>query len=450
MPVAPGTAPAAAPVQLADVAVIGAGPAGLMAAEAASGAGLAVDVFDAMPSAARKFLLAGRGGLNLTHSEALDAFLSRYGERRAQLEPIVREFDPAALRDWADGLGVHTFVGSSGRVFPAEMKAAPLLRRWLHRLRDAGARFHMRHRWTGWGEPAGTTTGSRHPGVVAHALTMRAPDGERLVHARAVVLALGGASWARLGSDAAWVPLLESRGAKIARLRPANCGFDVGTPQGAGWSEHFRVRFAGRPLKSVVAGVDDVAGAPAPRQGECVVTRTGVEGSLVYAFSAALRDAIEARGSATLRLDLAPSRSHARLVAELARPRAGRSLANHLRVRAGIEGVKAGLLRELLAAEDFADPERLATAIKSLPLRLVAARPIDEAISTAGGVAFDSLDAKLMLRALPGVFCAGEMLDWEAPTGGYLLTACFATGRTAGRAAAAWCSGGGPPAGNSG
>ena len=260
------------------------------------------------------------------------------------------------------------------------------------------------------------------------------------------------------------MPLLESRGAKIARLRPANCGFDVGTPQGAGWSEHFRERFAGRPLKSVVAGVDDVAGAPAPRQGECVVTGTGVEGSLVYAFSAALRDAIEARGSATLRLDLAPSRSHARLVAELARPRAGRSLANHLRVRAGIEGVKAGLLRELLAAEDFADPERLPAPVKSLPLRLRGARPGGAAVNTAGGgavgslaaispaggVSFDSLDARVMLRALPGVFCAGEMLDWEAPTGGYLLTACFATGRTAGRAAAAWCSGGGPPAGNSG
>ena len=445
----PGAAPAAARVRFTDVAVIGAGPAGLMAAEAASGAGLAVDVFDAMPSAARKFLLAGRGGLNLTHSEALDAFLSRYGERRAQLEPIVRDFGPAALRDWADGLGVHTFVGSSGRVFPAEMKAAPLLRRWLHRLRDAGVRFHMRHRWIGWGEPAGTMTGSRPPGVAAHTLKMRAPDEERQVHARAIVLALGGASWARLGSDAAWVPLLESRGTKIARLRPANCGFDVGMPQGAGWSEHFRERFAGRPLKSVVASVDGAAGAPAPRQGECVVTRTGVEGSLVYAFSAWLRDAIEARGSATLRLDLAPSRSHARLAAELARPRAGRSLANQLRVRAGIEGVKAGLLRELLAAEDFADPERLASAIKSLPLRLVAARPIDEAISTAGGVAFDCLDANLMLRTLPGVFCAGEMLDWEAPTGGYLLTACFATGRTAGRAAAAW-RGGDPAAANSG
>ncbi len=407
-----------------DVAVIGAGPAGLMAAEAASAAGLAVEVFDAMPSVGRKFLLAGRGGLNLTHSEPLDAFLSRYGDRRAQLEPIVRDFPPAALREWADALGAQTFVGSSGRVFPARMKAAPLLRRWLHQLREAGVGLQMRHRWLGWHADSG-------------ALRLRGPDGERGVQARAVVLALGGASWARLGSDAAWVPWLEARGVAITRLRPANCGFDVGGIQGPGWSEHFRERHAGRPLKSVVAWVDE-AGGNAPRQGECVITETGIEGSLVYAFSAALRDAIEARGAATLRLDLSPGRSHARLAADLARPRGTRSLANHLRVRAGLEGVKAGLLRERLADDDFADAERLAAAIKALPLRLIAARPIDEAISTAGGVSFDALDATLMIEALPGVFCAGEMLDWEAPTGGYLLTACFATGRTAGRAAAAW------------
>ena len=413
------------------VAVIGAGPAGLMAAEAASQAGMAVDVFDAMPSAARKFLLAGKGGLNLTHSEPLDAVLSRYGDRRAQLEAMVREFGPDALRDWAHQLGIDTFAGSSGRVFPTGMKAAPLLRRWLHRLRRSGVRFHMRHRWAGWGE-AGDGQ------AVVQLLRFRTGAGDTLVRAQAVVLALGGASWSRLGSDAAWVPLLESRGATVAPLRPANCGFDVGTPQRRGWSEQFRERFAGHPLKTVVASVDDPAAPPA-RQGECVVTASGIEGSLVYAFSAVLRDAIDATGSATLQLDLAPARSAARLAADLARPRDGRSLANHLRVRAGIDGVKAGLLRECLAAEDFADPVRLAAAIKCLPIRLVAARPIDEAISTAGGVAFESLDRQLMLRATPGVFCAGEMLDWEAPTGGYLLTACFATGRTAGRGAAAWC-----------
>jgi len=412
-----------------------------MAAEAASEAGLIVDLYDAMPSAARKFLLAGRGGLNLTHAEPLEAFLSRYGARRARLEPIVRDFDPAALRDWAHRLGVNTFVGSSGRVFPAEMKAAPLLRRWLHRLRDAGVRLHMRHRWTGWGDAPDAGLPDLASGQCAggHVLRLHAADGEHLVRTRALVLALGGASWARLGSDAAWVPLLEARGVTVARLRPANCGFDVGTAQRRGWSEHFRARFAGQPLKSVVASVDAPDGAGAARQGECVITDTGIEGSLVYAFSAALRDAIEADGSATLRLDLAPARSQQRLAAELARPRGGRSMTNHLRVRAGIEGVKAGLLREWLAADEFADPVRLAAAIKSLPIRLVAPRPIDEAISTAGGVAFESLDGQLMLHALPGVFCAGEMLDWEAPTGGYLLTACFATGRTAGRAAAAWC-----------
>ncbi|HMM51294.1 MAG TPA: TIGR03862 family flavoprotein [Burkholderiaceae bacterium] len=437
---APGEPPRAQP----EVVVIGAGPAGLMAAEAASMAGLAVDVFDAMPSAGRKFLLAGRGGLNLTHSEPLDAFLSRYGERRAQLEPLIRGFGPAELRDWAHALGVQTFIGSSGRVFPAEMKAAPLLRRWLHRLREAGVRLHMRHRWLGWAAAAGEAASGSDAPRAAPALAMLGPQGEFTLHAQAVVLAMGGASWARLGSDAAWVPLLEARGVHIKRLRPANCGFDVGTPQQPGWSEHFRERFAGRPLKSVAASIEGAANAPAPRQGEFVVTDSGIEGSLVYAFSAALRDTIEAAGSATLLLDLAPSRSQARLATELARPRGGRTLANHLRVRAGLEGVKAGLLRELLPAQDFADPERLAAAIKGLPLRLVAARPIDEAISTAGGVAFESLDEHLMLRALPGVFCAGEMLDWEAPTGGYLLTACFATGRVAGSAAAAWCRGQAP------
>ncbi|MCL4184603.1 MAG: TIGR03862 family flavoprotein, partial [Burkholderiaceae bacterium] len=309
------------------VVVIGAGPAGLMAAEAASDAGHAVEVYDAMPSAARKFLLAGRGGLNLTHSEALEVFLSRYGERRAQLEPIIRRFDPAALRDWAHRLGVPTFVGSSGRVFPAAMKAAPLLRRWLHRLRAAGVRFHMRHRWVGWGTDGCDSPASMPRHASAPVLRMQGPDGERLVPARAVVLAPGGASWARLGSDGAWVPLLEARGVPVTRLRPANCGFDAGTPQRHGWSEHFRIRFAGHPLKSVVASVDVPGVALPARQGECVVTGTGIEGSLVYAFCAVLRDAIEASGCATLRLDLAPARSHARLAAELARPRGARSLA---------------------------------------------------------------------------------------------------------------------------
>ena len=401
-----------------SVAIIGGGPAGLMAAEAASNAGARVDVYDAMPSVGRKFLIAGKGGLNLTHSEPPESFLSRYGARRVCLEPLLAGFGPDALRAWARGLGVDTFVGSSGRVFPAGMKAAPLLRAWLHRLRAAGVRFHMRHRWCGWEQNG--------------ALRFFTPPGVRAVHADALVLALGGGSWARLGSTGAWVPLLGARGVRVAPLRPANCGFDVG------WSEHFRARYAGHPLKSVVLAHTGPDGVEHRQRGEFMLTATGVEGGLIYALSARLRDEIEATGAAVLRLDLAPSRDLTQLVCELSRSRGSSSLANHLRRRAGIAGVKAGLLRELLPAEDFADPLRLAAAIKALPLRLIAPRPLDEAISSAGGVAFEELDEHLMIRALPGVFCAGEMLDWEAPTGGYLLTACFASGRAAGAGAAAW------------
>ncbi len=389
-----------------------------MAAEVASGAGARVDVYDAMPSVGRKFLMAGKGGLNLTHSEPPASFLSRYGARRANLEPLLAGFGPDALRAWAHGLGVETFVGSSGRVFPSGMKAAPLLRAWLRRLRAAGTHFHMRHRWSGWDEDG--------------ALRFATPQGERTVRADAVVLALGGGSWARLGSTGAWVPLLAARGVRVAPLRPANCGFDVG------WSAHFRARYAGQPLKSVVLAHVGTDGVESRQQGEFMLTATGVEGGLIYALSARLRDEIEAEGAATLRLDLAPGRDLARLVQELSRGRGSSSMANHLRRRAGIDGVKAGLLRELLPAGDFADPARLAAAIKALPLRLIAPRPLDEAISSAGGVAFEDLDEQLMIRALPGVFCAGEMLDWEAPTGGYLLTACFASGSAAGAGAAAW------------
>ncbi len=405
------------------VAVIGGGPAGLMAAEAISRNGVRVDVYDAMPSVGRKFLLAGKGGLNLTHAEPQDAFRSRYGMRRPQLEPLLDAFGPDALRDWARGLGIETFVGSSGRVFPVEEKAAPLLRAWLHRLREAGVRLHARHRWLGW-----DATG---------ALRFETPQGEQAVPADAVVLALGGGSWPKLGSDGAWVQWLAQRGVEVAALRPANCGFDIG------WSEHFRARFAGHPVKSVVASCAGAAGAVERRQGEFVVTETGVEGSLIYALSARLRDEIAARGAAVLHLDLAPGRELPRLVDELSRPRGSRSLSSHLQSRTGLKGVKAGLLREVLAAEDFADPARLAAAIKALPLRLVAPRPLEEAISSAGGVAFEALDERLMIRILPGVFCAGEMLDWEAPTGGYLLTACFASGRAAGRSALAWLKGAG-------
>ncbi|MDO9598665.1 MAG: TIGR03862 family flavoprotein [Azoarcus sp.] len=413
------------------VAVIGGGPAGLMAAEVLAAGGAAVTVFDAMPSVGRKFLLAGRGGLNLTHSEPATAFLSRYGERATELGPMIAAFDPSALRNWAAALGVDTFIGSSGRVFPLEMKAAPLLRAWLTRLRAAGVGFAMRHRWQGWdGAPAGRR----------QTLRFATPEGERRVSADAVILALGGGSWAKLGSDGAWVAILRERGIAVSDLLPANCGFDVaaGGEGGRGWSAHFRERYSGEPVKSVAARVTDMHGHLHERSGECMISASGIEGGLIYALSAPLRDTLGVTGAAHIELDLAPGRSLERLTTELSRPRGSRSMASHLQGQAGIKGVKAGLLRECLPAADFADPARLAAGIKALPLRLSAARPLDEAISSAGGVRFEALDPQLMLRALPGVFCAGEMLDWEAPTGGYLLTACFASGRAAGAGALHW------------
>ena len=410
------------------VHVIGAGPAGLMAAETIANAGLEVHVHDAMPSAGRKFLLAGKGGLNLTHSEPFDAFVQRYGARRPQVEALLAALGPQALRDWTHALGVDTFVGTSGRVFPKDMKAAPMLRAWMHRLREAGVRFHMRHRWTGWSAEG--------------ELLFETPQGPLAVCALATVLALGGASWPRLGSDGAWVPVLRQRGITVAPLRAANCGFDVArrAPDGRllpGWSDHFRERHAGQPLKTVALSVP-APGRPAHRQGEFVVTEGGVEGSLVYAFSAVLRDLIEAHGEAVMHVDLLPGKSAEQVLREVAHPRGSRSLSSHLQSRLGLAGVKAGLLRELLPREAFADVRVLAAAIKALPLVLVAARPVAEAISTAGGVPFEALDDGLMCRAAPGVFCAGEMLDWEAPTGGYLLTACFASGKVAGRGVVAW------------
>ncbi|MEO8154639.1 MAG: TIGR03862 family flavoprotein [Rhizobacter sp.] len=410
------------PAHSSRVAIIGGGPAGLMAAEVAAQGGLQVDVYDSMPSVGRKFLLAGKGGLNLTHSESLGLFLSRYGSRQAQLAPWLREFGPQQVREWAHGLGLSTFIGSSGRVFPTDMKAAPLLRAWQHRLRASGVRFHMRHRWLGWSEG------------VSPALRFAALQGEQLVEADAVVLALGGGSWSRLGSDGAWVPWLQQRGADIAPLRPANCGFDIG------WSEHFRSRYAGQPLKSVALSVGGGGGAPFHQAGEFVVTETGVEGSLVYAASSRLRDEIAAEGSATMHVDLLPARSLEWVSRELAHPRGPRSLSTHLKTRLSLHGVKSGLLNEVVPRSEMGDAARLASFIKALPLQLKAPRPIDEAISSAGGVRLESLDDALMLSAQPGVFCAGEMLDWEAPTGGYLLTACLASGRVAGAGVVAWLS----------
>ncbi|WP_286609784.1 TIGR03862 family flavoprotein [Variovorax jilinensis] len=399
------------------VAVVGGGPAGLMAAETLALAGVQVHVYDAMPSVGRKFLLAGRGGLNLTHSEPFDIFKGRFGERSGVLEPLLRGFGPDALRAWAHGLGIETFVGTSGRVFPKDMKAAPLLRAWLHRLRQAGVRFHMRHRWLGWPDAS-------MPATTLHFAT---PDGEVDIAHDAVLLALGGASWSRLGSDGAWTPWLAERGVEIAPLLPANCGFDLS------WTPHFRERFAGVPFKSVAISVHDSQGRSFARKGEFVATATGIEGSLVYAASALLRDEIAAHGSATLRLDLLPDRSVDQVRAAVLHPRGARSLASHLKSRLGLEGIKAGVLHEVLTREEMHDPDKLAATIKAVPLRLLATRPIDEAISTAGGVRFDALDESLMATALPGVHFAGEMLDWEAPTGGYLLTASMACGVAAAR-----------------
>ncbi len=399
--------------------VIGGGPAGLMAAEVLAVAGVAVQVFDAMPSVGRKFLLAGKGGLNLTHSEGADAFAGRFGARRGQIEALLQGFGSEALRAWAKDLGVETFVGSSGRVFPKDLKAAPLLRAWLHRLRASGVQFHMRHRWTGWD--------------AQNNLSFETAQGPRSVAAQAVVLALGGGSWPRLGSDGAWAPLLRSRGVAVAPLLPANCGFDVGTEQRKGWTELFSSRYAGQPFKSVAISFTDSAGASFSRRGEFVATASGVEGSLVYAASALLRDEIARAGSATFTLDLLPDMSAQKVQAEVAHARGSRSLASHLKSRLGLEGIKAAILYEVLSKEQMHDLPTLAATIKSLPIRLVAPRPLEEAISSAGGVLFEVLDRQLMLEQLAGVFCAGEMLDWEAPTGGYLLTASMASGFAAGQ-----------------
>ena len=400
------------------LAIVGGGPAGLMAAETARAAGLVVDVYDAKGSVGRKFLIAGKGGLNLTHSDPPELFASRYRERADVVAPWLREFGPEHLREWARGFGVETFVGSSGRVFPADLKAAPLLRGWVRRLREQGVDFHMHHRWTGWSEDG--------------ALAFETKDrGRVFVQADAVLFALGGGSWPELGSDGAWVAPLREAGIEVATLAPSNCGFDVP------WTEHFSSRFAGQPLKQVAIRCD-AAGIRHALRGEFVVTATGVEGSLVYAVSAPLRDAIAREGEVLVHLDLAPDRTLERLRADLAKEDRGRSLSERLRRRAGIDGVKAGLVYECLPKAARDDSATLAAGIKSLPIRLQRPRPMAEAISTAGGVSFDALTANLMAKNRPGVFFAGEMLDWEAPTGGYLLTACFASGKIAGRAAAEW------------
>lgn len=465
----------------ARVAIIGAGPAGLMAAEVLVQNGLQVDVYDAMPSVGRKFLMAGKGGMNITHAEPYAAFLTRYGTRRQQLSPLLDAFTPSDLREWIHGLGIDTFIGSSGRVFPTDMKAAPLLRAWLHRLRASGVCFHIRHRWVGWDE-AGALQFAMHnyptpPDETTSQSTKTSTGGGiegagenvKIIKPDAVVLALGGGSWPQLGSDGAWVSLLTQRGISIAPLRPANCGFNIA------WSTYFRERYVGEPLKSISATLTPTEplnqGALLPRpagegwgegrplsrdtltlalshgereleqfspaervtkRGECIITAHGIEGGLIYALSGALRDEIERNGQATLYLDLLPDFTLQHVQNQVTHPRGSRSLSSHLQSRLGLKGVKANLLREVLSAEQMQDATLLAHTIKALPLKLIAPRPLSEAISTAGGVTFEELNQSLMLKKMPGIFVAGEMLDWEAPTGGYLLSACFASGLAAG------------------
>ena len=396
------------------VAIIGGGPAGLMAAETVRAAGHQVDVYEAKGSPGRKFLIAGKGGLNLTHSDAHEVFVARYRERASEVGAWLADFDGPALRDWALGFGVETYVGSSGRVFPVDRKAAPLLRGWVRRLKEQGVRLHVQHRWTGWADDG--------------ALRFETPEGEVTVQADAVVLAMGGGSWPQLGSDAAWVAPLAARGIDMAPLQSANCGFDVD------WTAYFRDRQAGAPLKPLVAHWVALDGQPRTLQGECVISADGIEGSLIYAMAADLRDTLARDGAVTLHLDLLPGQTEAQLLDKLQRPRQGRSFGEHLRRQLGLGGVKSALLFEVLGKDAGQLPaDRIAAALKRLPLSLLRPRPMAEVISTAGGVRLEALDAQLMLRDLPGTFCAGEMLDWEAPTGGYLLTACFASGLRAGR-----------------
>ena len=409
------------------VVIIGAGPAGLMAAEVLSTAGITVHVYDAMPSVGRKFLLAGLGGLNLTHAEPFDEFIIRYGERQKACATWLKDFDANAIRAWVKSLGLDTFVGTSQRVFPTDMKAAPLLRAWLHRLRHptqgAPVTFHMRHRWNG------ALQRSDH----AFTLNFDTPRGGHTTQANAMLLALGGGSWAKLGSDGAWQAWMGALGVDMSPLRPANCGFDVHGRDGrTGWSPHLSAQFAGTPLKSVALTFVDSMGNRFNRRGEFVVTATGIEGSLVYAASALLRDEIARNGSATLALDLKPDFTPERVLTEVSHPRGSRSLSSHLKSRLNLSPLHLALLHEMLSKDAVNTPTQLAAAIKHLPLTLDATRPLDEAISCAGGIKLEALTPQLMSHLHPGLFMAGEMLDWEAPTGGYLLSACLASGRVAG------------------
>lgn len=399
------------------IIVIGAGPAGLMAAERVVDAGFAVDVYDAMPSVGRKFLLAGKSGMNLTHAEAHSDLLERYSNSSIQLRSALDAFPAQAICDWASNLGVATFVGSSKRVFPVDMKAAPLLRAWLHRLRVSGVNFFMRHKWQGWTEEGHI---------------FQTPEGAKIVHADACIYAFGGASWPRLGSDGAWLNPFQAQNLTVEPLTASNCGFELT------WSDYFKQHFAGTPLTSVCASVVSDTEIGSKRQGQFVITETGVEGSLIYALSAPIRRQIELDGYCELQIDLLPGRDLSRVQKELSMPRGSRSLSSHLRSKLGLHAIHTALIHECLRPEQIQDSDQLALALKALPLKLLRARPIEEAISSAGGLQWSELDERFMLKKKPGHFCAGEMLNWDAPTGGYLLTACFATGVAAGQGAIAW------------
>jgi uncharacterized flavoprotein (TIGR03862 family) len=399
------------------VVIVGAGAAGLMAADLLSkNANVHVTVFDSMPSVGRKILMAGKGGLNLSHSEPFETFVTRYGSQQNALTPFLNAFTPNDLRDWVHELGIETFVGSSGRIFPKEMKAAPLLRAWLHRLRANGVQFSMRHRWLGF-----ENTNQN--------LIFNTPDGSKRVSADAVIFALGGGSWAKLGSTGEWVAILRENGFRIETLQPSNCGFNIE------WSNYFKQHFAGQPLKKIGLTVGDFQ-----KKGEAMLTENGIEGGLIYAASAQIRDTIFEKGYATIYLDLFPDKSFSELFTKLNKPRGKSSVAKFWRNQLKLDGVKAGLLREVLNGDNLNSAGIVAQTLKALPVKCISPRPLEEAISSAGGISFDELTGDLMSKKFAGVFFAGEMLDWEAPTGGYLLTACFATGRAAGLGALKWLS----------
>lgn len=404
-----------------SVAIIGGGPAGLMAAEVLSKHHIQVDVYDAKPSLGRKLLMAGKSGLNITHSENFEQFVSRYGKHKREIEKWLMVFTPDDLRNWVHEFGIETFIGTSGRVFPKGMKASPLLRAWINKLSEAGVNFHVRHKLVDIKRPAGLINADESSSSTCGTVIFETEEGIKEVKSDALILALGGGSWKKLGSTGEWVEMLKQLEVKVEALRPANCGFDVQ------WSNHFLEKFHGHPIKSVTLSFESFH-----QQGEFIITKEGLEGGLIYSASSMLRDEIEKNNKAVMYLDLAPDLTKEKLIEKLSKPRGSRSLSSYVEKTIGIRGVKMGLLYEVLSKEDFMNVETLASFIKKLPISLIATRPLDEAISTAGGVSFDSVNEDLMLKNISGVFCAGEMLDWEAPTGGYLLSACFASGVVAG------------------